>query len=501
MSPTHSPKTAAATVTDSTSSQEHSPTSGAPVQHAEVDANAAASGSNGGLAGVGDTATVADGSGKQQSGTVSPLILPAGQNPVLQDVRRPSIQFARHSPSVSLPTGSPKPHRPRAQRKMSSPPPPPIFQPRVSFDTFEKDKEKDKEEITAFTLIKKHKDYEYTKRSRTFLCGLDSNAYSEFALEWLLDELVDDGDEVVCLRVVEKDSSIASPVSKESLQYRAEADRLLDRIKEKNTENKAINLILEFAIGKVTEVIDDMIKLYEPAILIVGTRGRSLGGFQGLMPGSVSKYCLQHSPVPVIVVRPNSKRDKIKRKRLQDPSRQGYRDLLDKAGTEGSHLLDVSNFKFVPDPDDLMPLNDNEDEAEAVAKAIGYKPSRDEFKGSPLVKAESAPSDITSAEDLVDRDEDVSPEALRRVMKSPDPQNLESPELTEDESDEEEDQRGRSVEAAETNTNADAANDENVSLTKQGSGDVGGEEGDERRLKRKPKSKNENPAYRALGIP
>lgn len=46
------------------------------------------------------------------------------------------------------------------------------------------------------------------------------------------------------------------------------------------------------------------IKIYAPACLIVGTRGKSLGGIQGLLPGSVSKYCLQNSPVPVVVVRP-----------------------------------------------------------------------------------------------------------------------------------------------------------------------------------------------------
>jgi len=70
------------------------------------------------------------------------------------------------------------------------------------------------------------------------------------------------------------------------------------------------------------------IHIYEPVILIVGTRGRSLGGLQGLLPGSVSKYCLQHSPVPVIVVRPSSKRDKKKAKRRADPGRRVYQDIL-----------------------------------------------------------------------------------------------------------------------------------------------------------------------------
>jgi hypothetical protein len=49
--------------------------------------------------------------------------------------------------------------------------------------------------------------------------------------------------------------------------------------------------------------------MYQPSLLIVGTRG--LSEFKGMLLGSVSKYCLQHSPVPVAVVRPESKAKKI----------------------------------------------------------------------------------------------------------------------------------------------------------------------------------------------
>ena len=43
------------------------------------------------------------------------------------------------------------------------------YESRVSFDTF------DNKEATdiSFTLVSKHKDYAYTRRSRTFLCGTD----------------------------------------------------------------------------------------------------------------------------------------------------------------------------------------------------------------------------------------------------------------------------------------------------------------------------------------
>ncbi|KAJ4349949.1 uncharacterized protein N0V89_008570 [Didymosphaeria variabile] len=297
-----------------------------------------------------------------------------------------------------------------------------VFQPRVSFDTF--DKPADFIEETSFTLIAKHKDYEYTKRSRTFLCGCDDNDYSDYALQWLIDELVDDGDEVVCLRVVEKDDTIASDRSVEKGRYRAEAEALMKSVQAKNHENKAINLVLEFAMGKVNTVIDDMINLYEPAILVVGTRGRSLGGFQGLLPGSVSKYCLQHSPVPVIVVRPSSKRNKARNKRALDPNRHSYKDLLEKSG----HLIDTDARSF--NVDDSRQAS--EDEAAAVAAAIGYRP----LGGSPLVQSQTVPVNL----DRTIADQDLKSPGV--VMKSPELQNLESPEISDSSISDDEDDGG-----------------------------------------------------------
>ena len=140
--------------------------------------------------------------------------------------------------------------------------PPPLrnFQPRVSFDTFDNKDARD----FSLTLNCKHSDYQYTRRSRTFLCGTDQNDYSEFALEWLIDELADDGDEIVCLRVVDKDSKINSEVSVEEGRYRREAQNLLDQIIDKDSDEKALSLTLEFAVGKVHETIQRMVRTALP---------------------------------------------------------------------------------------------------------------------------------------------------------------------------------------------------------------------------------------------
>ncbi|EEH35449.1 Usp domain-containing protein [Paracoccidioides lutzii Pb01] len=283
-------------------------------------------------------------------------------------LRRRSIQFNVPNATTELSRKRAESTRSLTHRgslgRIPSPPPPSAYNRGVSFDTF------DNRDATDFslTLNYKHKDYQATRRSRTFLCGTDQNEYSDFALEWLIDELVDDGDEIVCLRVVEKDSKIASDASVEERKYRQEAQKLLDQVIAKNSQDeKAISLVMELAVGKVQEIIQRMIQIYEPSVLIVGTRGRSLGGMQVLLPGSVSKYCLQQSPIPVIVVRPTAKREKKKQKRLANPSRQRYNHLLRLSDMKSGRVFDAShsaNSRAVKFPE----------EGAAVGQAAGTRP-------------------------------------------------------------------------------------------------------------------------------
>ncbi|KAF7503144.1 hypothetical protein GJ744_004286 [Endocarpon pusillum] len=306
-------------------------------------------------------------------------------------------------------------------RRMSSPPPKSTYQRGVSFDTF------DNRDATDFslTLNYKHRNHQSTRRSRTFLCGTDQNDYSEFALEWLLDELVDDGDEIVCLRVVERDSKLASDTSVQQGRYRQEAQKLMDWVILKNSQEgeRAISLVLELAVGKVQDVIQRMIQIYEPAVLVVGTRGRNLGGMQGLLPGSVSKYCLQQSPIPVIVVRPSTKRLKKKKKRMADPARRNYNSILEKA--RAGYSLDKTARNSIIGS--LPSATDQE--AAAVAEAIGVPKN---FEATPLSRVVSSKTD---ASERSASPRPVSPASSNVVMKSPNLSPVDSPEVSDGDSD------------------------------------------------------------------
>ncbi|KAK2813631.1 hypothetical protein FQN50_000026 [Emmonsiellopsis sp. PD_5] len=322
---------------------------------------------------------------------------------------------------------------PGSLNRIPSPPPPSAYNRGVSFDTF------DNRDATDFslTLNYKHKDYHASRRSRTFLCGTDQNDYSDFALEWLIDELVDDGDEIVCLRVVEKDSKIASDSSVEEGRYRQEAQKLLDQVISKNShDEKAISLVMELAVGKVQEIIQRMIQIYEPAVLIVGTRGRSLGGMQGLLPGSVSKYCLQQSPIPVIVVRPSTKREKKKKKRLAN-SKRNYNHLLRMSEMKSGRLFDKSGSA------ESSATKLPEEEA-AVAQAVGMQPPDPSLGRDPRLSFSKDTASTGGTDDersdhgrssSIPNSEDFS----SVVLKSPGLENLESPAVTDGEEEDEDD--------------------------------------------------------------
>lgn len=115
-------------------------------------------------------------------------------------------------------------------------------------------------------------------------------------------------------------------------------------------------------------------------MLIVGTRGRTLGGFQGLVASrnSFSKYCLQYSPVPVVVVRPDEKRQKKKEKRDNDPEKQSYRQML--MATQGIHEADSEATSTWEIESKLSA----DEEAGKVARALGlpakFDPTLKPFK-------------------------------------------------------------------------------------------------------------------------
>lgn len=247
------------------------------------------------------------------------------------------------------------------QRRPRSPEPVKYQKKRVSFSTIENDDAS----MVSFTLKTKHEAYRYTRRSRSFIIGYNDEDYSRSAMEWLVDTMVDDGDEIVVLRVIEPskcyfaETDVLLILAEAMLSaedtaetFRAQAKQLQDDIIRMNEDDKELSLVVELAVGNIKLLLLRLMHLYHPDSLIVGTKGRSLNGLGGLKPNSISKWCLQNSPIPVIVVRPDRKRDKAKQKRLQDPNRRSYVEILENSSSFDDLTHSLARQKLVESSSD-----------------------------------------------------------------------------------------------------------------------------------------------------
>jgi len=203
---------------------------------------------------------------------------------------------------------------------------------KVSFDTFAAPTESDS--MFSFTLQVKSEGYRKTRNTRVYLCAASGDESGKEALEWAIANLVEDGDELVVVRGFDSDDLQRDMHE----QVREDAKDLMKLILDRNSEydSRRLSVIVEFVGGKVTDTIDRMTALYRPDSLVVGTRGqRSLMQTWGAAlgapgVGSVSRYCVSHSPVPVIVVRPERKVKKTVEKRRADPKRRAQFEELTK---------------------------------------------------------------------------------------------------------------------------------------------------------------------------
>ncbi|KAA1475292.1 hypothetical protein DENSPDRAFT_909581 [Dentipellis sp. KUC8613] len=195
------------------------------------------------------------------------------------------------------------------------------YTPKVSFDTFENPAAS----MFSFTLQTKSDGYARTRHTRVYLCATSSDESGRQALEWAIENLVQDGDELIIFRGIDQED-----LEKDHDVVRDDARDLMRRVQERCIDidpDRKLSIIVEFIAGKVVTTIDRLIALYRPDSIVVGTRGiRGMkhawgAAFGAPGMGSVSKYCLSHSPVPIIVVRPESKVRKTMEKRKADPKR------------------------------------------------------------------------------------------------------------------------------------------------------------------------------------
>lgn len=197
------------------------------------------------------------------------------------------------------------------------------YTPKVGFDTFQNPTSTT---LFSYTLQVKSEGYKRSRSTRSYLIAASSDDSGIHALQWVMESLIQEGDEIIVFRGF--DGEDTDKCMREN--RREEARELMKWVLEKNDKvepGRKLFVIVEFVGGKVTASIERLIALYRPDSLVVGTRVRTVlqqwgAAFGAPGMGSVSRYCVSRSPVPVIVVRPDQKvKKKNSKRRPNNPKR------------------------------------------------------------------------------------------------------------------------------------------------------------------------------------
>jgi nucleotide-binding universal stress UspA family protein len=131
------------------------------------------------------------------------------------------------------------------------------------------------------------------------LVGVDGSPSGQRALDWAIDETQRGARTLRLLTAWLYPMALGYSFSTSVDEVRQAALDVLDQ---------AMAHVVEVApdVGVMSEAMEQapaaaLVKAARDAdLLVVGSRGR--GGFEGLLVGSVSLYCVRHAPCPVVVV-------------------------------------------------------------------------------------------------------------------------------------------------------------------------------------------------------
>jgi hypothetical protein len=133
------------------------------------------------------------------SPTVSRVPLPSEASPKPRTAFAETDSITRTQSSSSIPNTTsllspPSPHHHHNANAAG-------YTPKVSFDTFENPVAS----MFSFTLQVKTEGYKRTRNTRAFLCASSPDESGREALDWALEYLVQDGDELIVFRGVDED--------------------------------------------------------------------------------------------------------------------------------------------------------------------------------------------------------------------------------------------------------------------------------------------------------
>lgn len=141
--------------------------------------------------------------------------------------------------------------------------------------------------------------------TRSIIVGVDGSAVSLDALRWAVDEAARRGTGVMAVNAWRSDPATAGLTSLDLIQVRPREDvrdaqmrLLVSAVAEASAEAKDVMVEQHLVEGQPGPVLVQLAA--EADLLVVGSHG--YGRLREALLGSVSSYCVHHSPCPVVVI-------------------------------------------------------------------------------------------------------------------------------------------------------------------------------------------------------
>lgn len=166
----------------------------------------------------------------------------------------------------------------------------------------------------TITLV--HGNYEKfaneSKGPRRYIAASDGSEESSYAIEWTIGTVLRDGDEMLIVSVMETDSKLDATDPKHEDKKAHQEHQRIRQSMAVILARRAVAVLQRTRLAvrvscqalharNSRHMFIDMIDFFEPTMCVVGSRG--LGSLKGVLLGSFSHYCVQKSPVPVMVAR------------------------------------------------------------------------------------------------------------------------------------------------------------------------------------------------------
>lgn len=154
-------------------------------------------------------------------------------------------------------------------------------------------------DLPFYSLAAKHPGVKLSYHARTVLFSYTGKQQADNALKWLMDELIEDNDELVCLKIIDKHS--AKDVDK---YHKQAADILRAVVAEADKVGKKLTIDVELGQGSVSKVVKHCTYLYQPSLAVVARTNYIDPRVSEMPKDTATNYLLRSSVIPVIVVRP-----------------------------------------------------------------------------------------------------------------------------------------------------------------------------------------------------